>query len=281
MRILVLGSNGMAGHVITRYLKEQNYNVKTLARNNATFCVDVENDISELDNILNKENFDFVINCIGLLVKDSNDNPDKAAFVNCYLPHFIESKLKDKETKLIHLSTDCVFSGQKGYYTENDIHDEMNFYGRSKSFGEVNNNKDITFRMSIIGPEIKENGTGLFHWLVNSKENIIPGWDNAFWSGVTTLELAKCINMYIQTPNITGIYHITNKEGITKYDLLVKINKIFNLNKTIQRTQGPKTINKILIDTRKELDFNILDYDSMLVNLKNFITIDPFNHKPI
>jgi|DEB0MinimDraft_6_1074348.scaffolds.fasta_scaffold05483_4 dTDP-4-dehydrorhamnose reductase len=277
MRILVLGSNGMAGHVITRYLKEQNYNVKTLARNNATFCVDVENDISELDNILNKENFDFVINCIGLLVKDSNDNPDKAAFVNCYLPHFIESKLKDKETKLIHLSTDCVFSGQKGYYTENDIHDEMNFYGRSKSFGEVNNNKDITFRMSIIGPEIKENGTGLFHWFVNSKENIIPGWDNAFWSGVTTLELAKCINMYIQTPKITGIYHITNKEGITKYDLLVKINKIFDLNKTIQRTQGPKTINKILIDTRKELDFNILDYDSMLVNLKNFITIDPFN----
>jgi len=267
----------MAGHVITRYLKEQNYNVKTLARNNATFCVDVENDISELDNILNKENFDFVINCIGLLVKDSNDNPDKAAFVNCYLPHFIESKLKDKETKLIHLSTDCVFSGQKGYYTENDIHDEMNFYGRSKSFGEVNNNKDITFRMSIIGPEIKENGTGLFHWFVNSKENIIPGWDNAFWSGVTTLELAKCINMYIQTPKITGIYHITNKEGITKYDLLVKINKIFDLNKTIQRTQGPKTINKILIDTRKELDFNILDYDSMLVNLKNFITIDPFN----
>jgi len=277
MRILVLGSNGMAGHVITRYLKEQNYNVKTLARNNATFCVDVENDISELDNILNKENFDFVINCIGLLVKDSNDNPDKAAFVNCYLPHFIESKLKDKETKLIHLSTDCVFSGQKGYYTENDIHDEMNFYGRSKSFGEVNNNKDITFRMSIIGPEIKENGTGLFHWFVNSKENIIPGWDNAFWSGVTTLELAKCINMYIQTPKITGIYHITNKEGITKYDLLVKINKIFDLNKTIQRTQGPKTINKILIDTRKELDFNILDYDSMLVNLKNFITIAPFN----
>lgn len=277
MKILILGSNGMAGHVITRYLKEQNYNVKTLARNNATFCVDVENDISELDNILNKENFDFVINCIGLLVKDSNDNPDKAAFVNCYLPHFIESKLKDKETKLIHLSTDCVFSGQKGYYTENDIHDEMNFYGRSKSFGEVNNNKDITFRMSIIGPEIKENGTGLFHWFVNSKENIIPGWDNAFWSGVTTLELAKCINMYIQTPKITGIYHITNKEGITKYDLLVKINKIFDLNKTIQRTQGPKTINKILIDTRKELDFNILDYDSMLVNLKNFITIAPFN----
>jgi dTDP-4-dehydrorhamnose reductase len=185
MRILVLGSNGMAGHVITRYLKEQNYNVKTLARNNATFCVDVENDISELDNILNKENFDFVINCIGLLVKDSNDNPDKAAFVNCYLPHFIESKLKDKETKLIHLSTDCVFSGQKGYYTENDIHDEMNFYGRSKSFGEVNNNKDITFRMSIIGPEIKENGTGLFHWFVNSKENIIPGWIMLF--GVVSL----------------------------------------------------------------------------------------------
>jgi len=273
MRILVLGSNGMAGHVITRYLKEQNYNVKTLARNNATFCVDVENDISQLDNILNKENFDFVINCIGLLVKDSNDNPEKAAFVNCYLPHLIENKLKDKKTKLIHLSTDCVFSGQKGYYTENDIHDEMNFYGRSKSFGEVNNNKDVTFRMSIIGPEIKENGTGLFHWFVNSKKNIIPGWDNAFWSGITTLELAKCINMYIQTPKITGIYHITNKEGITKYDLLVKINKIFNLNKTIQRTQGPKTINKILIDTRKELDFNILDYDSMLVNLKNFINV--------
>ena len=172
MKVLILGSQGMAGHVISKYLKNQGHEVFTAAKTNEDLYINVEDKESIVKCFYNK--FDYVINCIGLLVKPSNDYPDKAILINSWFPHFIETILKNTDTKLIHLSTDCVFSGSKGNYIETDFHDETNFYGKSKSIGEVNNNKDITFRMSIIGPELKINGTGLFNWLLtNNNSNII------------------------------------------------------------------------------------------------------------
>jgi dTDP-4-dehydrorhamnose reductase len=125
--------------------------------------------------------------------------------------------------------------------------------------------------MSIIGPEIKPTGTGLMHWITTNPNNELQGWDNAWWNGITTLELAKCINKHINNPVITGVYHLVNNNNkINKYDLLSKINTIFNLNKTIVRSQGPKPVDKILIDTKQTVDFEILSYDDMLEEIKNF-----------
>ena len=273
MKILVLGSNGMAGHVITKYMLSQGYGVDTFARADATFCLDIE-DKKQVELFFDKikNNYDFIINCIGLLVQDSNTRPDRAAIINGWFPHMVEHSIKESKTKLIHLSTDCVFDGKLGNYVEDSIHTETNFYGRSKSFGEVNNNKDITFRMSIIGPEIKKSGTGLFHWFVNLSPNEVNGWDNAWWNGITTLQLAKCIDMYMQNPKLTGIYHLVNNDvTINKYELLCKINSTFSLNKIVNRSQGPKTVNKILLDTRQEIPFNIPNYDVQLLELKEFI----------
>jgi dTDP-4-dehydrorhamnose reductase len=270
MKVLVIGANGMAGHVVAKYLKQQNYNVHTVARSDADFHLDIENVVDVTQFFNNIDVYDYVINCIGLLVKDSNDRPDRAAIINSWFPHYVEQVLKNTATKLIHLSTDCVFDGKKGEYVEADIHTEMNAYGSSKSLGEVNNDKDVTFRMSIIGPELKSNGTGLFNWVVNNPATELQGWDNAWWNGITTLQLAKCIDQYMQTPVITGVYHLVNNDNkINKYDLLCKINEIFALNKTIVQTQGPKPVNKILIDTRNVLKFNIPNYDVMLNELKN------------
>lgn len=271
MKILLFGSNGMAGHIINQYLTEKNYTVDTVARRDSTFDLDIEDTVSTVNFLSNvKDDYDYIINSIGLLVKDSNDRPDRAAIINSWFPHAIEHSIKNSRTKLIHLSTDCVFDGKKGNYIETDFHSETNSYGRSKSFGEVNNIKDITFRMSIIGPEIKKAGTGLFHWFINTTEKI-NGWDNAFWNGITTLQLAKCIESYMLDPKITGVYHVVNNNNqISKYDLLVKINEIYGLEKDINRTQGPKPINKILIDTRKEFDFNIPDYDTMISDMNMF-----------
>jgi len=273
MKILVLGSNGMAGHMIVKYLRQQGHSVSTLARSNADFILDIE-EISSTEKFfkLCSEDFDFIINCIGLLVKDSIENPNRAIIINSWLPHTIENAIKYSETKLIHLSTDCVFDGLSGNYKEDDIHTERNFYGRSKSLGEVNNSKDITFRLSIIGPELKTSGSGLFNWLIHNKERDIPGWENAMWNGITTLQLAKCIEKYINDPSIFGIYNLVNNHVyINKYDLLCKINDIFNLDKNIIRTHGPKTINKILVDTRQSINFEIPDYQKQLLDLKNFI----------
>lgn len=267
MKITIFGSSGMAGHMISSYLKKHGYNVTDIDRS----IVDVE-DKNQIDNFFNTENpkSDFIINCIGLLVKESINRPDRATIINAWFPHYLEYKTSSSKTRVVHLSTDCVFDGIKGNYTEDDIHTEKNAYGRSKSYGELNNNKDITFRMSIIGPEIKDNGSGLLNWILKSKELEIPGWENAWWNGITTLELAKCIKKYIENPKITGIYHLVNNSNrINKFELLSKINEVYDLKKIILKTNGPKNINKLLIDTRKEFDFDIKDYDSMLKELKN------------
>lgn len=271
MKVLVVGSNGMAGHVITRYLKQQGHNVSTMARSDADLIMDVENlaEVQRLNEFTNM--FDFVINCVGLLVKDSNDRPDRAALINGWFPHFLEHTFLNSKTRVVHLSTDCVFDGKKGNYVESDTHTETNLYGKSKSLGEINNDKDVTFRMSIIGPEIKSTGTGLFQWIVTNPQQELQGWDNAWWNGITTLELAKCIEKYMLNSTITGVYHVVNNENkITKYDLVSKINEVYQLEKTILRTQGPKPVNKILIDTRKLIDFKIPSYDVMLLEMKNF-----------
>ena len=269
MKVLVIGSNGMAGHVITKYLRQQGHTVSTVAKTDASYSVDIENnlEVQSLTRIL--YNFDYVINCIGLLVKDSIARPDRAAYINGWFPHYLEYLLKNTRTKLIHLSTDCVFDGSKGNYKEDAIHTEMNVYGKSKSMGEVNNDKDVTFRMSIIGPEIKSNGTGLFNWILKNPNKEIDGWNNALWNGITTLELAKCIDKHMSNPIITGVYHLVNNDNkINKFKLLTKINKIFVLKKIVNETSGPKDVNKILIDTRRLIDFDIPDYDKMLRELK-------------
>jgi dTDP-4-dehydrorhamnose reductase len=264
MKITVVGSRGMAGHVIVKYLEQQGHTVTSVDRS----VLDIEH--GDVDQFFDSLDADFVVNAVGLLVKDCIDRPDRAITINAWWPQYCAHRLKNTTTKLIHLSTDCVFDGRRGNYFEADKHTETNAYGRSKSFGEINNNKDITFRMSIIGPELK-NGTGLLNWVLTNKEHELPGWDNAWWNGITTLQLAKCIDRYINNPVITGVYHLVNNDvRINKYDLLCKINAVYELGKKIVRTQGPKTVNKVLIDTRSKLDFAIPDYNTQLHQLKDF-----------
>jgi dTDP-4-dehydrorhamnose reductase len=263
MRVTVVGSRGMAGHVIVKYLEQQGNTVTSVDRTQ----LDVEGNVEQFFETLDT---DFVVNAVGLLVKDCVNRPDRAVAINAWWPQYCAYKLQGTDTRLIHLSTDCVFDGQRGNYVEADKHTETNAYGRSKSFGEINNSKDITFRMSIIGPELK-NGTGLLNWVLTNKESELPGWDNAWWNGITTLQLAKCIDQYINNPAISGVYHLVNNNvQINKYDLLCKINTVYELGKHIIRTQGPKTVNKVLVDTRSEIDFAIPDYDTQLQQLRDF-----------
>ena len=270
MKILILGRNGMAGHMISAWLTHQGHDVTALARND----LDVE-DTDQLQRVLSTVQVDFVINAIGLLVRDSLSRPDRAVLINSWLPHRLEQQFQNTNTRLIHLSTDCVFDGACGNYKESDHPTEINMYGRSKALGEIDNDKDITFRMSIIGPELKS-GTGLMNWLLTNPDRDIPGWTNAWWNGITTLQLAKCIERYMQDGSVTGIYHLVNNDvSINKHDLLRKINDVYQLGKNIVPTQAPKDINKILVDTRKEIDFGIPGYDQQLRELRQF---DPLPH---
>ena len=280
MKILILGHTGMAGHVMTAYLKTQQHQVFTAGRrsdSDSNTYLDVL-DTTTVDNLLNSlsETTDFVINCIGLLVKPSQDRPDLAARINSWFPQYLAYKLSDRATRLIHISSDCVFDGRKGQYIETDPTDEQNYYGRSKSLGEVNNCKDITFRTSIIGPELA-NFTGLLDWFRLKSPQTVPGWTNAVWNGITTLQLAKCINDYMTSRStFSGIYNLVdNNLRISKYRLLHLINEVYGCGKTVIPTQLEQTADKTLVDTRLRRNWNIPDYLTQLEQLRDF---DPLAH---
>lgn len=274
-KILVIGMKGMAGHVIFRKLeKSGKYNVYGLARNigqsENVFNLDVSL-TGELKMIINENNFDVIINAIGILNKDAEDHPEKAVWFNSYFPHYLEHITRETTTKVIHISTDCVFDGKKGGYTENDVKDGLGFYAQSKALGEIENDKDLTIRTSIIGPELNKNGIGLFHWFMSVPENLtVDGYTRAFWSGLTTVELANVI-MHILEHNISGLIQVAPKEKIDKYSLLKLFNEIFRNNVLTVNPNDYYKIDKSLISIRKDFNYNIPQYAQMLNEMKSWI----------
>jgi dTDP-4-dehydrorhamnose reductase len=273
LKILVLGAGGMAGHLVSLYLRENGLSVDTLSARHAidknTRILDVT-DSAKFRIFLDSTKYDIVINCIGLLIKQSEERKDLAAYLNSYLPHFLEKYYSDSQTKIIHLSTDCVFSGQNPPYRENSPYDAQTFYDRSKALGEILNNKDLTFRMSIIGPDMNKDGIGLFNWFYQQSGEV-SGFTKAIWNGITTLELAKGIKAAIEQ-NLIGVYHLVPKDNISKYDLLLLFKDTFgrtdiNIKPDNKTMAGDKT----LINTRKDFDNKVPDYKIMVQEMKNWI----------
>lgn len=226
---MILGSAGMLGHMVYYYLKSlDKYKLVDASYPNklheGSKLLDVTNK-AELEKFIITENPDVVVNCIGILIKGSINDPSNAIYLNSYFPHQLVKILREIGGRLIHISTDCVYSGNKGCYNEKDFRDADDTYGRSKALGEVNNSNDITLRTSIIGPDLNENGEGLFHWFMNQTGEV-NGFSNVFWGGVTTLQLSRSINFSIEN-NLSGIRHVTNGLQISKYELLGLINSIF------------------------------------------------------
>jgi dTDP-4-dehydrorhamnose reductase len=168
MRVLVLGSSGMAGSVVATHLAEQGYDVTRVAGSRKVTDDTILLDLADerlAYGYLSEHEFDVVINCVGILLGDCERDAARAIYLNAYLPKHLERHFRGSRTKVIHLSTDCVFSGQDGPYREDSPYDGMLLYDRSKALGEIKNDKDLTLRMSIIGPELKA-GSGLFHWFM-------------------------------------------------------------------------------------------------------------------
>lgn len=280
-KVLVIGCKGMAGHVIKTYLESlNNYQVNGIARNvnsnENLFNLDVS-DTNKLEQILKESSFDIVINCIGLLNKTAEDNPELAVWFNSYFPHLLSNFGNKYGFKLIHISTDCVFSGKEGGYKEDSFKNGNGFYAQSKALGEVINNKDLTFRTSIIGPELKHDGIGLFHWFMN-QENEISGFSKAYWTGVTTLELAKGINHSIQE-DLKGLYHFVNENKISKYDLINIFNQNFRDNKIKITADSTYKIDKSLISTRNDFKYNVSSYTDMIFKMKQWMLTYNENYK--
>lgn len=264
--VLLFGATGMAGHVIYYYLQSTGKYVvnNVVFRNKLTddsIIVDVT-DKEKVVQVIRKVRPQFIINCVGVLVKGAKEFPDQAIYINAYFPHLLKKTSDEVGAKLVHISTDCVFSGKKGNYTECDFRDADDIYGRSKALGEIINDKDLTIRTSIIGPELKTNGEGLFHWFMK-QQGEINGFTSAYWGGVTTLELAKAIDVAIKQ-KWTGLVQLSNGTGITKYELLLLFKRIWDKKNIVIRPFANDKIDKSIARSDR-FDYQVPTYEEMLL----------------
>lgn len=272
MKILVLGSIGMAGHIITLYFKEQGHDVTAYSMQPFPYCNNIIGNAFETESfkqMLLAEDYDAVINCIGLLNQVAENNQAMAVYLNSYLPHLIADTLKERKTKLIHMSTDCVFAGNTGPYYEDSLRDGLTFYDRSKALGEVEDSKNLTFRNSIIGPDMNEQGIGLFNWFMK-QNGTINGYTGAMWTGVTTLTLAKAMEKAI-VENLCGLYNLVNNSSISKYDLLSLLNKHFKNGELIIQKSDSLLLDKSLRHKRSDFSFEVPSYEHMIIEMKEWV----------
>ena len=239
MKVLVLGVSGMLGNAVFRFFSEStDYNVFGSARNGAVKKVfppalankvivgtDVDNPDS-LAHLFSKIKPNVVINCIGLIkqLAEAND-PLQAIPINSLLPHRLALLCEIAGARLVHISTDCVFSGSRGNYLESDLSDAADLYGRSKYLGEVDYPHAITLRTSIIGHELSS-ANGLVGWFL-AQQGKVNGFTKAIFSGFPTIELAHIIrDVVVPQEKLSGLYHVAS-DPISKYALLKLVAQVY------------------------------------------------------
>ena len=182
---------------------------------------------------------DVIVNCIGVVKQlPSATDPVLTIQVNSLFPHQVAQLSKDYGARLIHLSTDCVFSGRKGMYAENDIPDPTDLYGRSKLLGEVTQQGCLTVRTSMIGREVTKK-VGLLEWFLSKDGQRIDGFVNVIFSGLSTIALARIIlRLCADSKNLSGLYHVSS-DPINKYELLARLRDKLSLSTDIKATKHP------------------------------------------
>lgn len=276
MNFFILGCNGMAGHIISLYLKEQGHSVLGFARTKSRYVDSVVGDALDtelLRKVITENKFDAVVNCLGMLNQFAEQDKASASFLNSYLPHFLAEITTDSETQIIHMSTDCVFSGKDGGYTEESFCDGKTFYDRSKALGELVDSKNLTLRNSIVGPDINPKGIGLLNWFMQQKGEI-NGFTKSIWTGQTTLQLAKTIEK-AALEKAHGLYNAVPDHSISKYELVMLFNHYFRGDSLKITPVEGILADKSLIRTKYEFDYLIPDYETMVVELAEWIK----NHK--
>ena len=272
MKFLILGCNGMAGHLISLYLKENGHDVIGFARSKSKYIDTILGDATDADlirSIIHDRKYDSVINCIGLLNQFAEKNKSQAVYLNGYLPHYLADITVGTDTQIIHMSTDCVFSGKRGQYTETDERDGQTFYDRSKAMGEIEDDKNITLRQSIVGPDIKANGIGLLNWFMQQNGQV-NGYTKAMWTGQTTLQLAKTMEA-AAIERAHGLFNTVPDTNISKYELLKLFNHYMRNDELNINAVNGVNADKSLKRTRFEFDYSIPDYETQVAELSEWM----------
>ena len=278
-KILVIGSSGMVGHVLVDYLsKNSDFEIFNLAKNfkinNDTITCDIL-DTQHFHQVINKISPNIIINSAGILVNQSRKNPLNAILVNSCFPHMLMEVADSINSKIIHLSTDCVFDGSSGNYDENSKKTPIDIYGKTKDLGEIVNNNHLTIRTSIIGPELKNDGTGLLLWLLKNKKNQVNGFKKSIWSGLTTLELSKAI-LHCVNYNLCGLLHIASSP-ISKFNLINIINDEFKLDIKLKKVDGIVS-DKSLVSIRDDFNYEVQSHHQMIHDLRLYYESNKYVH---
>jgi dTDP-4-dehydrorhamnose reductase len=270
-RILILGATGLLGNAVGKYFLETNYNVTLTYRKKELIYGDSSKWISFKvgDSLSFVKDFDYIINCIGVIkpYMANDENPINSRLVNSIFPWELAFKCKEFGCKLIHITTDCVFSGKDGEYNEESLHDALDAYGKTKSLGEPFTDA-MVLRTSIIGEEIHSNSS-LIEWAKSQKNKEVNGFTNHFWNGITTKQYAKCCDSIIKN-NLYGIglFHIFSKDVVTKAQMLKYFNDKYDLNLSINETDSLSENCDRSLSTLKALN-GILDIPTVEDQIKD------------
>lgn len=243
MRVIVLGAAGMLGHKLLQRLRAD-YDVAGTVRDSAPNLelgrvlpgiklykgVDAVVDLSSLEAAIDNWKPQVIVNAIGIINKGiAAGDPLASIAINSLLPHQLGRMAAAHGARLVHFSTDCVFSGRRGNYVEDDEPDPVDLYGRTKLLGEVTGSDALTLRTSFVGRELRGH-LGLIDWFLAQRGCRVHGFVKALYSGLTTLAMADLIAWLISAqPELRGIWHVS-AEPISKFDLLQLVKRVYRLD---------------------------------------------------
>jgi len=279
MKILILGGDGMIGHKMIQVLSNLNHQIIVSIREQRELtkqCFSSQVKVFFIDflkenvvTFLNVVKPDVIINATGITIRRGvNEHVSDAIYLNSYFPHQLANWAGIHNKRLIHFSTDCVFSGSEGSYSEDATPNALDYYGKTKGLGEVLSKNALTLRSSMIGPELF-NKTELFEWVTNNKEKEINGFSRVMYSGVATVYMARLVVDLIENyKDFNGIYNIASNP-ISKFELLHLINDNFDLGLVINKDQNivsNKTLDASKIEN--ELGIKSPSWNELIIELK-------------
>jgi len=284
MKVLVLGAGGLIGHKLFQILGTDMDVYATLHHSVFHPLFDGSNVIDNIDvlefdrlcQLMGDMHIDVILNCVGITKRNPNiENLELAIATNAWFPHRLANWARKHKKRVIHFSTDCVFDGSAGPYSEACVTTASDTYGKTKALGEINYPHTLCVRSSFIGRELKAK-TELLEWALSSRGKTIKGFGKAFYSGVSTIFMAKTVKrIIIKHQNLSGLYQLATDTPISKLDLLIQINKRFQLGMEIETDSSFET--KPTLDGSKLKSAINLAIPSWAVMLDELVSENTYN----
>jgi dTDP-4-dehydrorhamnose reductase len=276
-KVLILGGSGMLGHKayqvfskeMETYVTFRNYDERIRSLKLFKDHSVIQNvDAFRFDSVemaISRVRPDFVLNCVGIIKQRKEaKNARESIYINALFPHLLAECCEQAGSKLLHVSTDCVFSGDKGMYREEDISDAEDLYGRTKYLGELNDSNSLTLRTSIIGHELSE-GISLIDWFLSQKGEVVNGYTNAIYSGFPTVVFSRELLRIIKNfPTLKGLYQVSS-EKISKFQLLSIVRDIYQVPVEL-KPYGDIRCDRSLDSTRyrERTQLQLLSWENMI-----------------